>query len=85
MDNKNKATITLLVSDKPGVLSSLMLKSGSLGLRYRRLKSEKLSNGNTRIAISFDGKLNCDRQQSIDVFKEHPAVIKVEKIVVSDF
>ncbi len=84
MNNKNKVEITLLVSNKSGVLSSLMVKGGSLGLIYRRQHAEKLNNDNSRLIISFDGELNCDKHQSITTFEEHPEVIKVEKIVVTD-
>jgi len=48
MNNKTKVEITLLDSNKSGVLSSLMVKGGSLGLIYRRQHTEKL-NADTRV------------------------------------
>ncbi|MGK0270098.1 MAG: hypothetical protein ACI88H_000733 [Cocleimonas sp.] len=83
MYNKNKIEITLLVNNKSGVLSSLMVKGGSLGLIYRRQQSEKIDDNNSRIVLSFDGKLNCNKHESIRTFEEHPEVTKVEKIVVT--
>ena len=82
MNNKNKVEITLLASNKAGFLSSLMVKGGSLGLVYRRQHTEKLNANNSRIVISFDGELNCNKHESITTFEEHPEVIKVEKIAI---
>lgn len=79
----NKVEITLLVTNKSGVLSSLMVEGGSLGLIYRRKQTEKLNAETSRIVISFDGEIDCDKQKSISTFKELPEVIKVEKIVIT--
>jgi len=83
MNNKNKVEITLLVSNKTGVLSALMVKGGSLGLIYRRQHAEKLNIENSRIVISFNGELNCNKQESINTFEDLAEVIKVEKIIVT--
>ncbi len=83
MNNKNKVEVTLLVINKSGVLSSLMVKGGSLGLIYRRQQAEKLNDKSMRIVISFEGELNCNKQESITAFEDHPAVNKVEKIIVT--
>ena len=84
MNNKNKVEITLLVSNRSGILSALMIKGGSLGLMYRGQQAEKINADTSRITISFDGKLNCNKQQSIQFFAECQDVIKVEKIEVSN-
>ncbi|MEH6456679.1 MAG: hypothetical protein V7749_10170 [Cocleimonas sp.] len=84
MNQKNTVEITLLVSNKSGVLSALMVKGGSLGLIYRRQHAEKLNSENSRVVISFIGELNCNKQQSIKTFEDLPEVFKVEKILVSD-
>ena len=84
MNNKNKVEISLLISNKAGVLSSLMVKGGSLGLIYIRQHTEKLNADNSRIVISFDGELNCNKHESITTFEAHPAVIKVERITIND-
>lgn len=80
--NNNKVEVTLLVTNKSGILSALMIKGGSLGLMYRRQSAQKLNDNISRIIVSFEGKLNCSQQQSVNVFTEHPEVIKVEKIVI---
>ena len=60
-----------------------MKKGGSLGLIYRRQRSEKLSANNSRITISFKGKLIGDKQQCITSIEEHPNVLKVINITAS--
>jgi len=80
----NKVEVTLLTSNKSGVLSSLMVKGGSLGLIYRRQQAEKIGIDNSRLVLSFDGNLNCNKSESINAFAEHPEVLKVEKIVVTN-
>jgi len=80
---KNKIEITVLALNRAGVLSSLMVKGGSLGLLYRRQKAEKINTENSRITITFNGTINCNKHQSIKAFEELSEVIKVEKIVVT--
>lgn len=84
MNSKPKVEFTLLVSNKSGVLSSLVVKGGSVGLAYRSQQAKKLNTEKSRMVISFDGEISCDRHESIANFEELPEVIKVEKIVVTD-
>lgn len=80
---KDKIEITLLINNNCGVLSSLVVIGGSLGLDYRRQCTEKIDADSSRINMLFAGELNCNKQESIKAFDEHSEVLKVEKIVVT--
>lgn len=82
MDNISKVKITFLVTDKSGVLSSILLTGDLLGLVFRKQTTTKLETNNSRVKVYFDGEFNCSRKESISRFEEHPKVLKVEKIEV---
>jgi len=84
MKNKNKVEVIVLATDKAGVLSSLMMKGNALGLVYRRNKTEELSGNKQRITISFYGTLNCEKEECIKVLEEHPGVLKIERIAITN-
>ena len=84
MKNKPTVEFTLLVSNKPGVLSSLVVKGGSVGLAYRSQQAKKINPDRSRMVISFDGEISCNKQDSITTFEDLPEVIKVEKIIVTN-
>ena len=81
---KQSYEITLLITDKPGVISTLMVKGNLIGLAYRRKKSEGVEANKWRVVLTFHGSMICSQKEAIQVFQSDPAVIKVEKVVILD-
>ena len=80
--NTNNVDITLLITNKSGTLSFLMLKARTFGLMYRSNKIEKLNDSHSKILVSFEGEINSNQEQLAEALQEHSEVLKVEKIEV---
>ncbi|MEH6457424.1 MAG: hypothetical protein V7749_13925 [Cocleimonas sp.] len=76
----NKVQITLLTSQKSGVLSAVMLKADKFGLKYQRNQSEWLTDNRFRMIIYFNGSLNCTQVEFIDAMESHPEIHTVEDV-----
>lgn len=72
-------SITLITSGKSGVLASLILKAGKLGLKYRKNISNKLTNS-LCMEFYFEGTLDYSESELVNIFKNHHQVEKIEKI-----
>lgn len=80
--NDNKVQVTIITSNKSGILSSIMLNSHKLGLTYRRNQLTKLDNDKSSMVISFVGKLNCTEAHFIKLMESHTEIHSVENIEI---
>lgn len=79
-----KVEITLLASNKSGILSSIMVKGGKAGLMYRRNKLTEIDSDRSRMVINFTGSLNCSKGELIDAMESHPEIFAVESISIGE-
>lgn len=82
--SKSKVEMTLLTSNKSGILSSIMIKGGKVGLMYRRNNTEKLDDDNSRMVVNFEGALSCSKGEFIDEMESHPEIHLVESLSLGD-
>lgn len=73
-------TMSLLVSDRSGVRSSIMLLGRDLGLMYRTCQLEKLSDNRSKMHVTFNGHLNCSKADLINTMESHPNIYSVVDI-----
>lgn len=83
MSNKS-IEITLLISNNTGVLSSLMIKAGVMGLTYVRQHTDRINDEQSRIVLYFNSEFNTSNKVPIKSFEEMPDVIKIEKVDIAN-
>jgi hypothetical protein len=59
-----------------------MIECDSVGLMYRRMTTEKVSNNVSRLIIYFTGTLECEEASLIKTLEEKPGILSVEDISV---
>ena len=79
-----KIEMSLLLSNKSGVLSSVMKQGTSHGLMYQKHHLEKLDETQSRIKISFEGCLTCPQDELISSIESIPAIQLIEDISIND-
>ena len=60
-----------------------MIECDSVGLLYRRMTTEKVSNNESLLIVYFTGKLECEEAYLIKRLEENPEILSVEDISVS--
>ena len=80
MNNKNKIFVTLITSNRSGVLSAVMFKGKKMGLMLTKNKTEKLDDARSIMEIEFEGILPCTDAEFIQEIESHPRIHSVEKI-----
>ena len=65
----NKIEIILLTTNKSGVLSSVMMASGKLGLLLFKNHSEKINEESSRLTVIFNGQLKCSKEELINTLE----------------
>ena len=83
MANK-KVEISLLTSNKSGILASIMRQSNSLGLIYQKHQLVKVDTNLSRMDITFDGDLNCSVDEFTDSMTSHPVIHNVVNINIDN-
>lgn len=78
--NSKQLEMSLLVSDRSGVRSSIMLLGRDLGLMYRTCQIEKVSESKSKMHVTFNGRLNCSKTELINTMESHPHILSVVKI-----
>jgi len=84
MYNKNKVNVNILASRKSGYLSSIMLNGRKSGLMFLSKKIMETGDKNQRLAITFEGNLNCSVEDFIQKIESHPEIHKVEGLSNED-
>ena len=82
--NKNKIEMTIVTTNKSGVLSSIMMIGVKLGLMVCRNQSEKIDENSSRVSVVFDGELNCSTEVLTNEMLKHPEITSVESIIVDN-
>lgn len=77
--SKNTVEITLIASQKVGMLPALMRKLGTLGLIYRRCNTKDFDDG-VKFTLICAGELDCDKSFLIKSIKEVPNVDSIINI-----
>jgi len=75
-----KVEISLLTNNKKGILSSIMMRGSSVGLMYQNHHLEKLDDQQSRMKITFEGRLNCSQEDLIDSIESHSDIKTIEDI-----
>ena len=78
----NSVDITFLTTTKSGVLSFIMKQCDAVGLLYRRMITEKVSDSETRLIVYFKGKLECEEAYLIKKLEENPEIFSVENVSI---
>jgi len=78
--NNNKIEMTIVTSNRAGVLSSIMMMGVKLGLMIRRNQSEKIDEDTSRVYVVFDGHLNCSKDELINEMLQHSEIYSIEDI-----
>ena len=76
--------MSLLMSNKSGVLSSVMKQGTSHGLMYQEHHLEKLDEAQSRIKITFEGSLNCPQDELVDSIESISAIELIEDISINE-
>jgi len=84
MYNKNKVHINILASKKSGYLSSIMLNGRKAGLMFQNKKILEKGDNNQRLAITFEGSLNCSVSEFTKKIESHPEIHLVESFSYED-
>lgn len=78
--NTKELVLTLLVSNRTGVTSSLMFIGRKLGLMYRKGQVEKIDDVQSRLLVTFTGDLNCSKADLIYEIESLPHIYSIENI-----
>ena len=79
-----KVEMSLLTTNKAGILSSIMMKGSSVGLLYQNHRLEKLDDQQSRMKITFEGHLNCSQNDLIDAIESHADIKSIENFSISN-
>lgn len=83
MTNK-KIEMSLLISNKPGILAAIMMQGNNLGLMYQKHQLVKLDNDQSRMTIIFEGPLNHSKEVLIEAIEYHTDNCSVDSISITD-
>lgn len=76
----NKIEITLITSNKTGILASIMMTCFKQGLMVEKNSTAKIDDKNSRLTIYFNGDLKCDEDLLISEVESHPEIHAVESL-----
>lgn len=79
-----KVELSLLTTNRKGILSSIMMKGSNVGLLYQKHHLEKLDDQKSRIKITFEGHLNCSQDDLISVIESHADVKSIEDFSIGN-
>lgn len=79
-----KVEISLLTTNKSGILSSVMMRGSDVGLMYQNHQLEKLDDQQSRMTITFEGRLNCSQEDLIDSIESHSDINTIENISIDN-
>ena len=75
-----KVELSLLTTNRAGILSSIMMRGSNVGLMYQNHHLEKLDEQQSRMKITFEGRLNCSQEDLIESIESHSDINAIENI-----
>lgn len=79
-----KVEMSLLTTNRAGILSSIMMQGSNVGLMYQKHQLEKLDDQQSRMKITFEGRLNCSQDDLIDAISSHSDINIIENISIGN-
>jgi len=79
-----KVELSLLTTNKKGILSSVMMRGSNVGLMYKNHRLEKLDDQQSRMKITFEGRLNCSQEDLINSIESHSDINIIENISIDN-
>jgi len=79
-----KVELSLLTTNRAGILSSIMMKGSNVGLLYQKHHLEKLDDQQSRMKITFEGRLNCSQDDLINSIESHHDINSIEDFSIDN-
>lgn len=79
-----KVEMSLLTSNRSGILSSIMMQGSNVGLLYQKHHLEKLDDQQSRMKITFEGNLNCSQDDLINAIESHSDIKSIENFSIDN-
>ncbi len=78
----DRVELVITISNKTGVLSSIMSIGVEYGLMLVKNKSIKIDDSTSRLLLVFNGKLNCSEVVFKNELKSHSEILTIDQILL---